>query len=234
MLHIVRSALIDIRDCLFDFVYPPLCLVCGRLLDNGSERVCADCWSTIPAVTGDLPLLQETCGKLLETGLIDAMCSAFVFEKEGAFQKIVHSLKYSGDRKIGLELGRRIGARMVAEGIRADFLVPIPLHKRKQRERGYNQSELIARGCGERTAMPVRIDLIARKKFTQTQTALTLLQRRENMEGAFEACSMEVKGRSIVLIDDVMTTGSTILSCAHVLRNAGAARIIAASAAIAE
>jgi ComF family protein len=234
MIQTHRSIILELGDSLLDFIYPPLCICCGELLDNGRARVCPRCWDSLTRVSMDHPLYIETRSKLLASGVVDELISVYVFEKEGAFQRIVHSLKYSGDRKIGLELGRRIGERMMAEGIQADFLIPIPLHKRKLRERGYNQSELIADGCGERTAIPVRTDLVARRKFTQTQTALTLLQRRENMEDAFEVCSGEVKGRSIVLIDDVMTTGSTVLSCAHVLRNAGAVRIIAASAAIAE
>jgi ComF family protein len=221
-------------DSILDFVYPPLCVVCCRLLDNGKVYVCPECWDSIKKVNDHLPLYLETRNKLVVTEAVDELVSLFVFEKEGTFQKVVHSLKYLGVQALGLELGRQLGALLNEKGVRAAALVPIPLHKRKLRERGYNQSELIARGVSEVTSIPLRSDMVRRKKFTQTQTTLSLEERKDNMEEAFVCGSSEVRGKTIILVDDIITTGSTIQSCADGLKKAGALRIIAISAALAE
>ena len=222
---------------LLDFVYPPLCLSCKKMMENGTEHVCAECWNSIRRVTHDLPLFLETQSKLTATGAVDELVSLFVFEKEGVFQTIVHHLKYGGVDALGLELGRRLGRVMTERGISADAIVPVPLHKRKRRERGYNQAELIGRGISEVTGIPVRTDIVRRKRYTQTQTALSLQERQRNMESAFGIVPekrKEAEGRRIVVVDDVVTTGSTVIACSQVLKDAGVATVLAASSALAE
>jgi ComF family protein len=182
-------------------------------------------------------LFLETAEKLVASGVVDDLVSLYVFEKEGVFQVIVHNLKYAGVQALGFELGRRLGKSFIQNGISADAIIPIPLHRRKLRERGYNQAELIARGVSEVSNVPVRCDLVRRKKYTKTQTVLTLQERRENMEDAFEVTpsrSGEVKGKRFVVIDDVVTTGSTMIACAAALRVSGAEGVVGASAALAE
>jgi ComF family protein len=222
---------------LLDFFYPPVCLACNKLMPDGRDHVCEECWSSIRTVQKDLALYQETRGKLLASGVIDDLAASFVFEKEGSFQHIAHALKYSGIQSLGLELGRRLGEVINAWDLRADALVPIPLHKRKLRERGYNQAELIARGVSSVTKIPVRAGLVGRKRFTQTQTALSSEERQKNVKGAFElnvSDFSQIRDRTFILIDDVITTGSTIEACARELRRAGAVRVIAASSALAQ
>jgi ComF family protein len=165
------------------------------------------------------------------------LVSLYVFEKEGVFQVVVHNLKYGGVQALGLELGRRVGKIFIEQGIRADAVIPVPLHRRKLRERGYNQAELIARGLSEVSGIPVQCDLIGRKKYTKTQTLLTLTERRANMEEAFEVVPTkmcEVRDKKFIVIDDVVTTGSTMIACASALRASGALEVIGASAALAE
>jgi ComF family protein len=234
MLTTMKQSLGSFLDSLLDFVYPPLCVCCKTLLERGRDHVCPNCWSSILRVHCGLPLFVETQRKLISSGSVDELVALFVFEKEGAFQSIAHSLKYSGVQALGLELGLRLGEVVKERKIHADALVPIPLHKRKLRERGYNQAELIARGLSESTGIPVRADLVRRKRFTQTQTALSLEDRRENMEDAFECESTEVEGMTFIVVDDVITTGATLLSCSEALNKAGAGCIIAASAALAQ
>jgi ComF family protein len=222
---------------LLDFFYPPVCLSCNQLLPDGRDPVCEQCWNSIRRVDRELELYQETRGKLLASKQIDDLVASFVFEKEGSFQHIAHALKYSGVQSLGIELGRRLGTVINDWGLRADYLVPIPLHKRKLRERGYNQAELIARGVSAATKIPVRAGLVARKRFTQTQTALSLEDRQKNVKDAFElraSDSSEIKDKTFVLIDDVITTGATIEACGRELRQAGASCIIAASSALAQ
>jgi len=222
---------------LVDFFYPPLCLSCRKLLLDAQRHVCHECWGSIQLVHPKLELYQETRNKLCASGTVDELVAAFVFEKEGAYQHIVHALKYSDCQSLGVELGKRVGHVMNVWGVTGDYLVPIPLHRRKLRERGYNQAELIAGGMSEVTGIPVRTDLVRRKKFTQTQTMLSLEERKKNMDDAFEVRASElreIKGKTFILIDDIITTGATIESCGHELRAAGATKIIAASSALAQ
>jgi ComF family protein len=222
---------------IIDFIYPPLCLSCQRLLEHGGEYVCQDCWNSIQSATRESPLFNETSDKLVASGVIDGLVSLYVFEKEGAFQVIVHNLKYSGIQVLGIELGRRLGKVVVDRGIHADAVIPVPLHRRKLRERGYNQAELIARGLSEISGIPVWCDLIHRKKYTKTQTQLSLTERRANMEDAFEVVpfkTCDAKDKTFIVIDDVVTTGSTMIACASALRASGALGVMGASAALAE
>ncbi len=222
------------NSCL-DFVFPPLCISCNNHLDDGQKRVCAHCWNSIQAVNRQHPLFIDTKEKLLAGGFVSDLVSRYVFEKEGAFQHIAHGLKYQGFKSLGVELGRRIGEQMRDWGVTGEILIPIPLHRIKFRERGYNQAEMIARGISEVTGIQLRADIVGRRKHTQTQTQLNLEERTENMEEAFEITpGALVENRVCLIVDDVITTGATISSCAAELIQAGVSRVIAASAALAQ
>jgi len=220
-----------------DFLYPPVCIACNAPLSDGSQKVCSACWNAIPQVTKDLTLYQQTRAKLLVEGNINDIISCFVFEKTGPFQHIVHALKYKEYKSVGVDLGLRIGEALIKGNLEVDILIPVPLHRIKHRERGYNQSEFIARGIASVIHKPVVPNAVRRARNTQTQTKLTIEERRMNMEHAFELIPRSSKilsGKKCLLVDDVITTGATTNACAHVIRFAGAAKIIAASAAIAE
>ena len=222
---------------IIDFIYPPICVSCDELLPDGSQQVCERCWDSMQRVTREMPLYHETRTNLLETGYVSDLVSLFVFEKEGAFQHIAHALKYDGFESLGKELGRRLGERMNEWNVTADLLIPIPLHKVKQRERGYNQADLIARGISMVTGTPVLSNAVRRIRHTATQTQLSLDERRKNVEDAFEVKKShlsEIATKRCVLVDDVLTTGATIQSCAQTLMGAGASEVIAASAALAQ
>jgi ComF family protein len=222
---------------ILDFLYPPVCISCGKLLQDGRQKVCNDCWKAIPQVTQYLPLYQETRLKLLSEGNISDLVSCFVFEKEGPFQDIAHALKYKEYKSLGVELGICIGEALKERNLGIDILIPVPLHRIKQRERGYNQSEFIARGIAAVTGNPVVSNAVRRIRHTTSQTKLTLEERRKNMDHAFETipCSTNIlSGKKCLLVDDVITSGATTNSCAQMLHSAGAAIVIAASAALAK
>lgn len=221
-------------DALLDFVYPPLCISCGELLASGREHVCPHCWSAIKRATRDLPLFAETRTKLVASGFVADLVTIFVFEKEGPFQAIAHALKYSGIQQVGIDLGRRLGKVILEEGVQADAIVPVPLHKRKLRERGFNQSLLIARGVSEVLGTPIRADLIRRSRWTQTQTTLSKEERKQNVENAFVCSEPDLRGVRIIVVDDVITTGATIEAVATALQASKVESVIAASAAIAQ
>jgi ComF family protein len=220
-----------------DFVYPPICISCKRILRNSSQKVCDECWNSIERISRAHPLYVETRQKLLAEGTVTDVISVFVFQKEGAFQHIAHALKYDGFESVGRELGKRLGMTMKDWDVYADVFIPVPLHKAKQRERGFNQAERIAYGAASATGAEVCTDAIRRIRYTQTQTQLNSEERKKNVEAAFvinPARLSQIRGKTCVLVDDVITTGSTIQSCALELMNAGASNVIAASAALAQ
>jgi ComF family protein len=227
----------SITSPFLDFVYPPICVSCKQPLRDGSQKVCDDCWNSIDRISRVHPLYIETREKLLAGGTVSDLVSVFVFQKEGAFQHIAHALKYDGFESVGRQLGESLGITMQEWNIQADILIPIPLHKAKRRERGFNQAEQIARGVASVTGVEVCDDAIRRVKHTQTQTQLNSDERKKNMEAAFAfnlSRSKRIDGKTCVLIDDVITTGATIEACAQELMGAGASTVIAASAALAQ
>jgi ComF family protein len=184
------------------------------------------------------PTWIEIKSKFMVRGNVENICSCYLFESEGKFQAAIHLLKYSGMTSLGIRLGRDIGKAMSVypELMTADYLVPVPLHKRKKRERGYNQSEFLCKGINKIIPIPVLPSLLKRIRYTQTQTHLNLMERLYNVEDAFVIPRNRisyVKGKTIIVVDDVITTGSTIDSCANQLILNGAAKIFAVSAALA-
>jgi len=168
---------------------------------------------------------------------LNDLLSCYVFEKEGPFQHITHALKYQEYKSLGQELGKRIGRLVLDWNMKPDIIIPVPLHRIKHRERGYNQSEFIAQGIALVIGKPVVLNAVRRKRYTQTQTKLNHEERRQNMKDAFEVdrrASSQLKGKNCLLVDDIITTGATMNSCARRILAAGATSIIAASAALAK
>ncbi len=219
--------------------YPPLCLICREPPPAPGDRLCGACRSAMRRVPDDHPLRREAEGRLAAGGLVDDVTLLFLFERSGSIQQALHLLKYSGMHSLGVMFGRELGALLLAaEGrFEADLLVPVPLHAARLRERGYNQSERICAGIREVTGTPVLTGTLLRTRNTPSQTALSVRGREENVRGAFRVAKRReplLGGRSVLLVDDVMTTGSTLLGCAAALRSAGAVRVSAATAAVAE
>jgi ComF family protein len=166
----------------------------------------------------DNPICQLFWGRVP----VSAGTSLFRFEKGSAYQALIHDLKYRGNRKAGLYLGRLLGLEL-KRGVYStcDLMVPVPLHQRRLRQRGYNQSELIARGVSEITKIPVNADLIRRKRYQHSQTSMNREKRFENMENAFTLNDSppDLHNKKILLIDDIITTGATLEACSVVLLN---------------
>ncbi len=222
-----------------EFVYPPTCFVCEALLEGGRSRVCSACWSTIRRISHDDSLCREMRERLTRPQSIANLISLYHFEKDGTLQAIIHQLKYDGMTVLGRELGRKLGEKLLKEvpDHSIDGIVPVPLHSTKLRERGYNQSEYIARGIRDATGIPVYTSLLKRHKYTSSQTKLTASERRENVGDAFcvnKRSYEKINQRSFLVVDDVITTGSTIEACAEVLMAHGASSVIGSSVALAE
>lgn len=169
--------------------------------------------------------------------IISDFVSQYIFEKDKELQFIIHALKYEKKFLIGKFLGENLGEEFATKfrSWNIDLVVPIPLHHLKKAERGFNQSYYIAKGISTATGIPLNARAVKRVRFTQSQTTMTLKEREENIDGAFKVRKTEkVKGKNILLVDDVMTTGATISECGRVLLEVGASRIYAATVALAD
>lgn len=222
---------------LADLFFPRACVSCDRLLDAGDRAlVCGRCWARVHELPYPRcercghPLTREHCSwcPLLPPFVRAARSTCWI--PGGAAAAIVHALKYRGWRGVAEGMAARMArlswpADVVAE---RTALVPVPLAPTRERERGYNQSTLLARALGARWHAPVWPQCIERTRRTATQTRLTPEQRRRNVSGAFRVpagARALVRGAHLVLVDDVITTGATLGECAGTLFDAGA-RII--------
>jgi ComF family protein len=250
--HSFASWLHIATDSLFAVVFPANCRFCQEPLVHASRLpVCADCLGSICEIKG---ALCSVCGERVpETAVaFDPRCglcrrieSPFVravaySSYDGNLRELLHLLKYDRVRTAAPVLAgmlaaaiRRLGPEVTARPL---LVIPVPLFAGKRRERGFNQAQTLAeialRSFGPNSQMELRPALLRRVRATQSQIGLTRHQRRENLRGAFTVTSPEeVRGRDVLLVDDIMTTGTTAAECARVLRRAGASAVWVATVA---
>lgn len=239
----MRSLLANAAEPLATLVYPSACLVCAAPADSGAT-LCDDCAARAPklrapfcercseAFTGAMQ--QEfTCANCANRELhFEAAVSAY--RSRGIVRKIVHEFKYNRQRHLRHLIGDWLVAALDDLRLRGrhfDLLVPVPLHPTRQRERGFNQAQLLAETLSAHVGIRLR-EPLRRIGYTTTQTAYDRAERIENLRGAFQVRGGEsVRGLRVLLIDDVLTTGSTLSECARVLKRAGAISVYAATAA---
>jgi ComF family protein len=219
-----------------DFFLPRFCPSCKSKLSLDDKFICHDCLSKIK-LADKQRIQHEYDRKFYKEGIILEFISLFVFEKDKELQNVIHELKYNGKFGLGIFLGKLFAQRFrdKMDELTIDVIIPVPLHHLKQAERGYNQSEYIAKGISSLTGIPTKSKLIRRIKFTETQTELSLLERKKNIHDAFKLRGKQnLNDKNIILIDDVITTGATISECGRILKRAGAKKIFAGSIAIAD
>lgn len=216
--------------------FPPLCLLCEEPLAKGENHICLDCFCRLPRIrffeTGKSPACLLFAGKFPFE-----QASAFLkYEKSGAVRRLIHALKYHGQKELAFYLGQIAAREMNLAGTYAgaDLIVPVPLHPARLRQRGYNQSEWIARGIASVLGIPVDCRQLTRHKATRTQTHKSVYERWENVQDIFSLTNpLEVENKHILLVDDVMTTGSTLGESARTLLSAPHTRISLFAIAIA-
>lgn len=216
--------------------FPLYCPVCGIPLYVSGEVICLSCELKMPRTDytddPDNPVAQLFWGRVK----LDGATSLFRFEKGSKYQPLLHLLKYKGQKRIGIFLGRMLGAEVGCHPFRkADYIVPVPLHKKRQKKRGYNQSEIIAAGVSRVTGIPINTRIIQRDRDTDSQTEKSRFERWENMEHVFslQKDATSLCGCSFLLIDDVVTTGSTLEACAETLLKIAGAKVYVATVACA-
>ncbi len=228
----------SVAEALVNFIYPPVCSTCERNLRRGEAFVCSICWEDFERVSPTETITQLVETKFLADEIIDKIDSVFLFEQDRRVRQAVHLLKYGGAEAIAERFGFYISKKIVIDGKLSlcNTIIPVPLHPTRRRERGYNQSELIAGSVGKFLQVKHVPGLLVRLRQTQTQTSFDAEGRKKNVEGAFglgKISHRELEGKKILLIDDVITTGATIKECARTLKSNGASEVYAASAAIA-
>ncbi len=206
-----------------DFInlfYPKLCAACGAHLLQQEKFICTQCLYNLPKTS-----YHRINGNLVEQVFwgraeITAATAYFFFEKESRYAKIIHQLKYCGMKEIGIEMGKIFGAELKESSRfnKVDLIIPVPLHWKKQKKRGYNQSEFIASGIAESMGKPIDTNTLYRAVETETQTRKSRYERWENVENIFRLRSADkITGKHILMVDDVITTGATLESCATTL-----------------
>lgn len=201
-----------------DFVSPRLCAVCGSRLSVTEHALCSACCLRLPR-TGfclrpyDNPVAQAFWGQ----ADVERAASFFYFEPHSEVSRMIYSLKYKGRPDIGVALGRLAAGEFMAAGFfdGVDVIVPVPLARKRLRERGYNQSAEVAAGVSSLTGIPVDARSVCRKAFKISQTKLGRWERLGNVSGLFEVRRQErLLGKHVLLVDDVFTTGATVMACA--------------------
>lgn len=222
----------------WSLLFPRCCVVCGSPLSRGEECLCTCCNINLPRtgfhVRKDNPVECLFWGRI--PGLKRA--SSFLFYRKGSdFRRILHLLKYGGYKELGEVMGRYMSAELSSgeffDGV--DMIIPVPLHRKKQKLRGYNQSEWIARGIASVTGIPLCAECMIREKNTETQTRKSTFERWENVEGIFRLCdTVHFEGKHVLLVDDVLTTGATTVACASAFAGVSGIRISVLTLAVAE
>ena len=204
----------------FSLIYPQVCPVCGKSLFRHEKVVCMKCYHHMPRArfSNDPhnPAAQVFWGRVP----LKVVSVAFLYNKGNALQQLIHAFKYKGHQEIGKflgeELGKEISGSPGAENI--NLIIPVPLHPRKQKKRGFNQSEIIAEGVADHLHAGVNRNILKRKNFSSTQTRKSKYERWQNVDNIFELKTPQlIMNKHILLIDDVITTGATLEACAQCL-----------------
>lgn len=200
-------------NLLLSFFYPRLCVGCGDALQQHEKLLCLKCRLHLPETNyhleEDNPLTLIFAGRVR----VEQVASLLFYRKGNTVQQIMHHFKYRGKKEIGSFLGEYYGNKLLeSERFRnIDYIIPIPLHPKKERKRGYNQSEWIAMGLSRAMGIPYLKDVLVRTHFTETQTKKDRFSRWENVNQVFQVVNEDkIRNKHLLLCDDVLTTGATM------------------------
>ncbi len=234
----------QILNALLDVLLPPICHICHSFIPNADTiHICTICHDRLPLIISPL---CPICGIPFAGAGLDHFCGACLthpphydtarahFLYEGSVRDLIHSFKYSRMTHLRkpLALLTLQGMREFVTDQNPHFIVPVPLHRSRLRERGFNQAVLLGSVLSHQLSLPIRTNVLVRTRPTEPQIELPAAERRSNVKGAFAVIRQEsVADKRILLLDDVMTTGSTMDECAKELKKAGAAAVIAVTVA---
>jgi len=233
----------DLLEAAVSLLFPSVCTICGRSIRAG-EYLCGDCETRVTRI---VPPFCQKCSEPFEGFITSRFTCAncahrtiyfeaavAAYRGRGIVRQIVHEFKYARQLHLRYLIARWLQAALDDErlrGHRFDVIVPVPLHPTRQRERGFNQAGVLGELLSAQTSIPAK-PVLERIRYTTTQTALDRAERMENLHNAFRLRkNADVRGLRVLLVDDVLTTGSTLNECARILKRAGAFSVHAATAA---
>ena len=211
-----------------DLISPRLCVVCGNRLAVTEETLCSKCYLHLPRTDFANDLYENVMAKLFWGQIkLEKATALFYYEPHAETAQILYELKYKNHPEIGVVMGRMMAKEQMKSGLFEDIdaLVPVPLAKKRERERGYNQSLELAKGVSEVTGLPIANLVIRRTKFVGSQTKRGRWERNENVEHVFELVDDNISDQHLLLIDDVVTTGATVIACAKEMQKASNVKI---------
>ena len=209
---------------LLDLIAPRLCMACGQRLTVSEQDVCAVCYMHLPRTDFQMQPTDNPMARMY-WGLIpvERAAALFYYEAGAGPSQIVYELKYHNHPEVGVTMGRMLARELQGSGFfdGIDALVPIPLARKRQRQRGYNQSLMLAQGISQATGIAIYNKVVRRKAFTESQTKLYRWERQENVENIFELTDADaIAGKHLLIVDDVVTTGATTTACSRELLKA--------------
>lgn len=221
---------------LWELFFPRSCVLCGKRLLMGEEHLCFQCLSGLPRTQMYLQAENEV-EKCFWGKLPVERASAFLYyTKGGDVRKLLFNFKYYGNSSLGRFLGAWMASELLPSGFFEDMdcVVPVPLHPKKEKKRGFNQSEVLAEGIATVVGIPVAKHLLLRNQYTETQTRKGNYDRWMNVKDVFEVSDIaSLKGKHVLLVDDVMTTGATMVACADAMSEIPGLRISVLALALA-
>jgi ComF family protein len=224
----MKRSLANIKDSLLHLLYPQICAGCGTdALPEGS-RICLDCLQQLPE-TGferyaDNPVEKMLAGRI---PFFEAS-SQFYFSGDSAVKEMIHQFKYNGNRELGFQLGTLMGLQLLNSGRfdEMDALIPLPLFKKKERKRGYNQAAVLCEAITRVLKVETISDVVFRPQAVSSQTHKGREERWRNLEGNFMLSDpAKIAGKHLLLVDDVITTGATLEACATALLQAAGVKL---------
>jgi ComF family protein len=222
---------------LLSLLFPSFCSGCSNHLNRGESGICSSCLYRLPYTDHYLHKENRVARHFWGKVPFHAAMALLRYKKGSRVQRIIYHLKYNGRSEVGIKLGMMMAERLLMSEFYRDVevIIPVPLHKSKERKRGYNQSRFIAEGLSAILNIPVNDTALIRNVATESQTLKGRYTRHENMQHAFYVVKPgELSGKHILIVDDVVTTGATITACAIELQQCGVRKLSIAVAAGAE
>lgn len=212
--------ILELLTDFFGLLYPKVCAACNDLLKKHENCLCLSCRFSFPK--SHFTSLTDNAIHQLFWGRfpLQQAFSMYKFQKSGVLQTLMHQLKYGGQQEVGLYFGKELGKALFEQKgfVLPDLIVPVPLHWKKEKTRGYNQCQLICEGLSNKLNIPIVSNILYRKVHSESQTKKKRFQRWENVEEIFGLNESSVLiGKHILLIDDIVTTGSTLEACVQTL-----------------